>query len=154
MADIQSKTEQALIGKLAHLPCFAAMPGTENESFASVDQRFEQCIVILEIVFQVRILNQDEVSSRILKSSPHRMALAARLVFEDDFYSRMPLISSCNLMRSVGRIAFDNNDFDIQIGQLLFQKQLHQRLKRRSFVVSRQDDGELPPFGNRRGAAI
>ena len=56
VAKINKQAQAMLSGKLPHFPdIVSAMPGTECERRAPGDQRFQQSIVILQVVFQVGV---------------------------------------------------------------------------------------------------
>src|SRR5882762_2236470 len=97
---------------------------------AALDQRFQQLRVIARIVFQVRVLHQDDLSRYLRKTAPQSSSLTlVRRLKEKPQISQLDLVapilrgSECfairlprshafqNLTRSVGRAIIDDDHF-------------------------------------------
>jgi hypothetical protein len=118
---LTSRLKPCCPGELPHFPDVApAVPRAEHEGRAPADERFEQAVVIFKVVFQVGILDQQIVAGGGFQSGSHGVAFSARLIFENQFHSRMIFIFQGKFAGAVGRVAFHDDDFYLKIRQFVF----------------------------------
>ena len=67
MPEVHDLAHHHLIGEMPHLPALPvhSVARAEHERGAPRTQRLEQALVVVEVVFEIRILNQDEVAGRV-----------------------------------------------------------------------------------------
>ena len=116
------------------------MTRAEHERGAARAQRLEQALVVVEVVLEVGVLDQDEVAGRVRQAGAHGVALAARAILVDHAHAGPALDLAHLVARAVGRVALDDDDLDLDAGNLLRQAAARSRRKRAPLVEHRHDD--------------
>src|SRR4029453_5979293 len=93
MSQVHDVAHYHLIGEMPHFPALSvhSVPGPQHERGPSGGQWLEQALVVVEVVFEIGVLNQDEVSRRVRQAASHGVALATRAILIDDPHSWPPL---------------------------------------------------------------
>ena len=115
-----------------------------------VDKRRERSVVVIEIIFQVCVLDHHDVPGRRLQAFGTAWPFPRGRRLQQQLDVRMSLVVSDQLTASVGRIAFDDDDFLAHAGQLLGQQGTHHFVERRSLIVHGHD-GSTRPYSGRSG---
>jgi hypothetical protein len=78
VTQVHPVTEQNLVGKVTHLPAPAVLPVADSEDEGSAEraQRFQKHGVVLEVVLEIRVLDEHEVSRGMRQAGPHRVPFA------------------------------------------------------------------------------
>ena len=85
------------------------MPRARHEHRLPGYHRRQQSLIIIEVIFQVRILDHHDVSGRGGQAFADGKSLAARTRLKNDFHTLTPCIGFHDLPAAVGRVALDDD---------------------------------------------
>ena len=78
------------------------MPGSEHKGGAILQQRLEQRVVVIQVVFKVCILNQHDIAGRHPQPRAYRVTLAPRAILPQNLDAGCCRKASDQLARPIG----------------------------------------------------
>ena len=139
--EVREQREEAvgeLMPEAEHAPRPSEEAGAVDHVGSAVTDRLDQLVVILGIVFEVGVLDHDDVASRFFESSAHGRSLAAVVGLVEDPAVRLGGERGEELAGTVGRRVVDDEDLLVEPD---CPDALQAFLDGRAFVVDRDDDG-------------
>ncbi len=91
MSEVVESGEPGRVVELANLPhpSLRSVPRADDEIPPVGQKRRDEVVVVVDVVFQVRILKQDHVARAHLQPRPHGMSLASGLVLQEEPHAWM-----------------------------------------------------------------
>ena len=99
---IQGEGVEYLLVKLADEPALAAVPRPEHETVGAGAQGGEQGFIVARIVFQVGILDQNDVAGDVLETMADRMPLAPGPLLQHDLHMGKMRKAEHNFAAAIG----------------------------------------------------
>ena len=118
------------------------VPGSQDERPAVLEDRFDEPLIIVHVIFKIGILNQADIAGRVSESAPDGVPLPARSLFPDDPHPGVGAIFRDRFAGSIARIALDDDDLLAHPEHLLAQDSVQQWTHRLPLVVDRNDDAQ------------
>src|ERR1017187_2663316 len=116
MPQIEESAENWLLSKSAYFPSIsAAMPRAEHKGTAPGEKRFQQGIIILEVVLEIGVLNQDVLPRSSHQTPPYGMSLPKRIILDNQFCTLMICVRDVKFTRPLRRVAFHTADPQFKI---------------------------------------
>src|SRR4051812_14966711 len=103
MSAIEHEGGERLIGEYADA-LTRSMAGAEDESAVAARDRRQQRIVVVDAIFQIAVLDQNDVARRARETFPHSVTFAARPILQEENEIRPVAIRTDDLTRTVGGI--------------------------------------------------
>src|SRR5215213_9937525 len=92
MPKIEISRQLGLVTEMTHLP-FSAVPRTQHKWDLVLNYRVQQSHIIIQIIFKVRILNQQDVAGGMLHSFAYSIAFSPWFFLQKYLYFRAVLIT-------------------------------------------------------------
>ena len=147
--DIHQRSARTAAGEFSDLPAVGPhVPAAEYDGGAAFCDRPDQVRVIADVVFEVGVLNEQDVAGGCREAITDCMSLASGFVLEDQPDTRGALIRVLrhefrdDLARAVGGVALDDDEF-LRLLQRLRPHSLEKRRYRARLVVDGDDDRDL-----------
>ena len=103
-------------------------------------ERSKEYFVVGDIIFEVGILYQEDITRCVIKTIADRMTFAARDIFKDDFDMGQRFIAQDNRSRAIGGVALDDDNLDLPALDFFSGGRVEGGLGRRLFVKDWDDD--------------
>src|SRR5688572_25812473 len=103
MPKIEDHGEGGRLGELTNLPCRPVRcVARANHEIPAVGQEWcNEIVVVFDVVLEICILKQHDVSAAGSKTSPDSVTLTARPVLQDEPHSRVRTIAARVLARAI-----------------------------------------------------
>jgi len=146
-AGVHENRQEAIVRELPDFPARRThVTAAQHKCGTAVQDRTEKVRIIGNVVFQIRILYEENVPGRRREPLPQRMPLAARPVLIDRVNTRRPCLAvACDelghdLTGTVGGVAFDDDEFPCHLRKRLRPHAFEQRGDGVRLVVHGDDD--------------
>src|SRR5262249_51174492 len=127
VAGVVEQGSKRHVDKLSHLPDVLAlkMARADHEGLTAAHERPQKVVIVVEVVLEIGVLDDDEVTGRVPEALAHGVALAARPVLEDDLHTGSVAELLDLFAGPVGGSAFDDDDLAVEAGQVLGEQPIH-----------------------------
>ena len=116
-------------------------PGTKHNIGAVLQDRFKKDRVFFWVILQVRVLNDDHVARSCLETSTQRCSLPEIAFLQYECVNPPGMFPFEKFSCSIGRSVIHNNNF--QVFDWCRANCFNYGFNRRSFIVTRDNDGQL-----------
>ena len=151
MREVEDEGLDGLVGKFPDGPAAFAMTGAEDEFLPAGGEGREQGVVVVEVVFEVGVLDENDVAGGVREAGADGVTFAAGPVFEDECDARVGGVGLDDRACAVGRIALDHNDLEGPTGDGFREDGVEGLAYGRGLVVDRDDDGKRAVDDGREG---
>jgi hypothetical protein len=142
VGEIEKDREMVSLVEFAHLHVSRDVARAEHEIGLPGDEGREEFFVIVQGLFQIGVLNENNVASGGCQAGPDTVPFALRTVFVDDVKARAIFEGLDDLARAVGGIALDNDNLQLDAGNAFCGKLVEDEMDRVSLVKDGNDDGK------------
>ena len=155
MRGVEQKRVKGLVVELTHREAVpGAVAGAEDKSAFAGGEGREKFLVVVEIVFEVGVLNQNEVAGGAGEGGTDGVAFAAGFIFQKERYAWMAAVGLDDGAGAVGGITFEKNQFDLPAGDGFGDDGVERGAERRSLIENGDDDGERERCGRESRHAL
>lgn len=142
VGEIEKDREMVSLVEFAHLHISRDVARAEHEIGLPGDEGREEFFVIVQGIFQVGVLNENNVACGSSQTGSDAVPFALRTVFVDDAKAGAIFEGSDDLARAVGGIALDNDNLQLDAGNAFCGKLVKDEMNRVSLVEDGDDDGK------------
>ena len=151
VCEVQDEGLEGLVGKFTDGPTALAVTGAEDEFLPAGGEGREQDVVVVEVVFEVGVLDEDDIAGGVGEAGADGVTFAAGTVFEDEFDPRVGVVGLDDGAGAVGRITLDHNNLEGPTRDGFREDGVEGLAYGRGLVVDRDDDGERAVDDGREG---
>ena len=105
-------------------------------------EREEKFLVVVEGVFEIRVLNEDEFTGGAGKRVADGVAFAARFILEEERNPGLGAVGLDDRAGAIGGVAFDEDELEVPAGDRFGHNGVEGGAERRGFVENGHDHRE------------